>query len=140
MKEANIKSLLEDQKDKICVIGVGQHYDLFFGTNRYRDIPDKVPASGTVIYEGNGRNYTDSFCIDLNLYATIFSVNSEQEDMQKTLKDQTQELARIRRAIQQLKATEAEAASTSDQQFSIISAESSTDFYRKEGEKETTDV
>lgn len=29
----NIRSMLNKQKDKKCIIGVGQHYDLYIGSN-----------------------------------------------------------------------------------------------------------
>lgn len=94
--------LLRKQEDKVCVIGVGQHFDLYFGSHEYLQKTDKLPAKGKVSYQSNGNNYENEFYIDLESYATIFSVNSEKEDLMKKLREQNNELNGIKRAIQNL--------------------------------------
>ena len=94
--------LLRKQEDKVCVIGVGQHFDLYFGSHEYVQQTDKLPAKGKVSYQSNGNNYENEFYIDLESYATIFSVNSEKEDLMKKLREQNNELNGIKRAIQNL--------------------------------------
>lgn len=100
--ERKFSDLLSKCNGKECIIGVGQHYDLFFGTNDYRENPNKVAATGTIYYESNGTTYQSVFSVNLEQYATIFSVNSEQEDLLKRIKEQTSELKGIKQAIQGL--------------------------------------
>ena len=93
---------LSKQNGKECIIGVGQHYDLFFDINKYRKNPNKVAATGTIYYQDSGNTYQSEFFVDLENYATIFSVNSEQEDLFKRIEEQTSELKGIKQAIQRL--------------------------------------
>lgn len=97
--EKSFSDLLKKQRDKLCVIGVGQHYDLFFGSNKYRENHLKVPAKGLIRYKANGNSYESEFYIDLENYATIYSINSEQEDLIKKLKEQTSELKGLKREL-----------------------------------------
>ena len=103
LPEPVFSNLLRKQEGKHCVIGVGMYYDLFFGTNTYRDYPNKPPAKGKVVYQANGKDYGSEFDIDLESYATIFSIQSQQESLLKRLKEQNNELKYIRNAIQSLK-------------------------------------
>lgn len=80
IQEENMKSILQKQGDKECIIGIGQHYKLFFGTNNYRKNPNKIPAKGYIIYYGNNKEYRSDFYIDLENYATFYSVNGEHDD------------------------------------------------------------
>lgn len=98
--ERNFFDLLSKYNGKECTIGVGQHYDLFFGTNKYRENPNKVAATGTICYQSNGNTYQRDFFVDLENYATIFSVNSGQEDLLMKIKEQTSEQKGIKQAIQ----------------------------------------
>ena len=100
LTESNFARMLRDQVGKECVIGVGQHYDLFFGTQEYRSNPNKVPATGKIFYQSNGNEYTSDFCVNMENYATIFSVHSEQEDIKEALKKQAKELEGIKRVLQ----------------------------------------
>lgn len=100
--ESSFADSLNKQNGKECIIGVGQHYDLFFGTNKYRKNPNKVAATGTIYYQGSGNTYQSDFLIDLENYATIFSVNSEQEDLFERIEMQTYELKGIKQAIQSI--------------------------------------
>lgn len=97
--EKSFSDRLKRQNGKSCLIGVGQHYDLFFGSNDYRNNPHKVPAKGLVRYKANGNSYESEFYIDLENYATIYSVNSEQEDLIKELKEQTSELKELKQEL-----------------------------------------
>ena len=100
LTESNFTRMLRDQIGKECVIGVGQHYDLFFGTNAYRSNSNKVAATGKIQYQSNGNKYVDDFFVNLENYATIFSVHSEQEDIKEALKKQAKELEGIKRVLQ----------------------------------------
>ena len=95
----NFAELLKKQKGKKCVIGVDQHYDLFFANHTYIHLPNKVPATGTVYYKDNGVNYQSEFDIDTEHYATIFSLESDEEKLLKEMKNQTAELKRMKESI-----------------------------------------
>lgn len=95
----NFAELLKKQKGKKCVIGVDQHYDLLFANDTYIQLPNKVPATGTVYYEDNGVNYQSEFDIDTEHYATIFSFESDEEKLLKEMKNQTAELKRMKESI-----------------------------------------
>lgn len=103
LPESTFSSVLRKSSQKTCVIGVGQHYDLFIGTQKYQDCSNKPPAKGKIVYQANGQTYENDFDIDMENYATIFTLQSEQEDLLKKLKEQNSELKKIQRAIQSLK-------------------------------------
>ena len=89
-----------DTKGKECVIGVGQHYDLILSNNKLRGKADLVPAKGVVTYKCCGREFSDTFSIDLLNYMTFYSVNSEEKDLLKAIKEHNFELKRIRMALE----------------------------------------
>lgn len=95
----NIRSMLYKQKDKKCIIGVGQHYDLYIGGNELRGNPNMVPVTGVITYQSNGETYSSDIYVDLENYMTFFSCNTEHDDLMKQLKDGTRELRRISAAI-----------------------------------------
>lgn len=95
--EPTYQRLLRNDNGKVRTIGVNQHYDLFFGSNQYRDAVDKTPIRGRVIYKGwNESVYAEDFEIETQNYATFFSVNSDIEDLMKKIQEQTKELKEIR--------------------------------------------
>lgn len=108
LPESAFSSLLRKSSQKTCIIGVGQHYDLFIGMQKYRECPNKPPVKGKIIYQANGQTYESEFDIDMENYATIFSVQSGQEDLLKKLKEQNNELKKIQHAILSLKHVEGE--------------------------------
>lgn len=95
----NFSELLKKQKGKKCVIGVDQHYDLFFANTSYLQISNKVPATGLIRYESSGVDYQSTFNIDTENYATIFSIESDEEKLLKAMKEQTTQLKNIRDGI-----------------------------------------
>ena len=70
-----------------------------FANDTYIQLPNKVPATGTVYYEDNGVNYQSEFDIDTEHYATIFSFESDEEKLLKEMKNQTAELKRMKESI-----------------------------------------
>lgn len=48
--EESIKQELERIKGKACIIGAGQHYDLYIGSSRLRGNPNMKPLTGTIEY------------------------------------------------------------------------------------------
>ena len=102
IEEVAFADMLRKQRGKICIIGVEQHYDVFIGSNKYRDNSHKVPAKGVVQYISDGYPYETEFDIDLENYATIFSVNSEQEDLANEIKKQTSALKDIKKELKEI--------------------------------------
>lgn len=100
INEPTFSALVRKQKDKKCIIGMDQHYDLFFGSNRYLHNEAKVPATGIVRYISDGVIYKSRFSIDLESYMTFFSVTSEQEDLVKAVKDETTVLKKLNNIVE----------------------------------------
>ena len=100
LPEQKIQTVLNEQKGKIFVLGVGQYYDLFFGSNKYWHTPHKIPISGTISYEDNERIFeNEPFYIDMETYATFFSLNTEMDDLLKRLDTQNLELKNIKNVL-----------------------------------------
>lgn len=93
--EPSFKKALEHSQGKECIIGIGQHYDLYFGSNNIRAKVGKVPLVGTVTYQDSGRSYSEDFRIDFEMYATFYSVNTDTDDFLKEIKGQTRVLKQI---------------------------------------------
>lgn len=47
LPEESFRNELERIKGKECIIGVGQHYDLFIGSNKLRGNPNMTQLTGT---------------------------------------------------------------------------------------------
>lgn len=99
LPQEGIRLLLSKQKDKKCIIGVRQHFDLYIGSNELRGNPNMVPATGVITYQSNGKTYSSDIYVDLENYMTFFSCTTEHEDLMKVLNDGTHELKRISAAI-----------------------------------------
>lgn len=95
LPEKQLASMLHKQKDKRCIIGVGQHYDLYFGSNALRENPPSIPAKGTIYYQDNGQEYESDFEIDVVNYGTFFSVDNEHDDLMKQLKELNGNLSKM---------------------------------------------
>ena len=99
LPEESFKKELERLKGKECIIGVGQHYDLFIGSNKLRRNPNMKPLVGTVEYESQGQPYISDIFIDLEHYMTFFSATTEEEDLLKSMKKVGSELESIRKIL-----------------------------------------
>ncbi len=100
--ETPIKEILMKQEEKKCIIGVHQCYDLYFATSEYLKRNCNIPARGRISYFANGKEYEEDFSIDLENYMTIFSVNSDYEDMIEIVKKQNSLLSGIKKSIDNL--------------------------------------
>lgn len=90
------KGPLKELKNKVCTLGVNQHYDIFFGSNEYRDLPNKKNIKGTIIsYDVGGKEYSVSFEIEIENYVTFYSTTSESEDFVKQIKKHNEYLNSI---------------------------------------------
>ena len=75
--EDECKGPLKELRNRVCTIGVNQHYDIFIGTNKYRDLPQKKNIKGTIIsHDISGK--------ELVLYALVPMIVGE--DMEKYIK------------------------------------------------------
>ena len=93
--------LLEKQKGKECIIGVGQHYDLYIGSNKLRGNSNWSPVTGEIKYQSNGKSYTSPLYIDLENYMTFFSSNTDHDDILKAINDNTKALLEIGNILNQ---------------------------------------
>ena len=97
--EPSMKEILQKQEGKSCIIGAHQSYDLYFGTNEYLKNDCKIAANGEITYCTGGKEYKESFSIDLENYMTLFSVNSEHEDLLNIIKKQNSILTELKNSI-----------------------------------------
>lgn len=67
-----IKEILRNQRNKMCIIGAGQHFDIPVGGAELRDNSNLKPIRGMVTYEGGGIQYETEIDLDLENYMTIF--------------------------------------------------------------------
>ena len=94
IEETHFLDLLKKQKDKECVIGVGQHHDIYIGSNELRNNNKEVIATGKIIYFYGDEKYEENLYVDVKNYMTMYSVNSEHEDLIKKLKEQNEVLTK----------------------------------------------
>ena len=104
LPEEVYKSTLLEQKGKECIIGVGQHYDLYIGSNAMRGNPNMRPVTGDIYYDGYQNSYSDKVFIDLKNYMTFFSSTTDNDDLLKAVKRNAEELKGIRNELQSLRA------------------------------------
>lgn len=99
INETTIKTELIRSKNKEGIIGVGQHYDLFIGSNKLRENKAVCPVKGKIYYRSNENEYSDDFFIDLEHYMTFYSIRNESEDLINAIKENTKQLKSIKEAI-----------------------------------------
>lgn len=102
LPDPSFKRIIEKQKDKECIIGVGQHYDLYIGSNALRKNKNWEPLVGKITYQAKGKTYEDDIYIDIENYMTFFSTNTEQEDIIKQLKEAKDALRLINNSIKSI--------------------------------------
>ena len=100
--ETSFSRLLNIQKGKEFILGIEQSYDIYFGSNKYRRNSNKLPLEGQIIYEDDKRSYYEPFSIDVEHYATIFSLESETEALNNIIKGQIRELKGIKDELAQI--------------------------------------
>lgn len=98
LPEQAFKDTLLKQREKECIIGVGQHYDLYIASNELRGNPNMKPVTGKLSYQDESSKYESDIYIDLENYATFFSSTSE-DSMVKELKNIKKEIEGLKRAI-----------------------------------------
>lgn len=98
LPEPDFQDTLRKQRKKECIIGVGQHYDLYIASNKLRGNPNMKPVTGKLSYQDESSKYESDIYIDLENYATFFSSTSD-DPMVKELKNIKKEIEGLKRAI-----------------------------------------
>ena len=100
LSEEAIRKELERMKGKECIIGVGQHYDLFIGSNKLRGNPNMKSLTGTIEYESQGNIYKSDIFVDLEHYITFYSTTTDEDEMLKSIKNISVELKSIKKVLE----------------------------------------
>ncbi len=93
-----IKDVLLMQKNKECIIGVEQHYDLYIANNELQGNPNMKPITGKLTYRDEKRRYESDIFIDMKNYATFFS-STYDDPMINELKKINGELKELKNTI-----------------------------------------
>ena len=96
LPEQSFQEQLNKINGKECIIGVGQKYDVYIGSNDLRGNPNMKPLQGQIKYSWEDQERVSDFCIDLNHYLTFFSSTTEEEKMYNTVKDIEKDLSGIK--------------------------------------------
>lgn len=99
LSEESMRRELERIKGKECIIGAGQHYDLYIGSNQLRENPNVKQLTGTITYESQGKNYQSDLFVDLEHYMTFYSSTTDEEDLLKSIKKISDELKDIKQVL-----------------------------------------
>lgn len=97
LPEQPIQDQLNRIKGKECIIGVGQYYDLFVGSNKLRGNLNMKPLTGSIEYESQGKKYKSDLFVDLEHYMTFFSTTTDEEELLKSVRTIGNELNGIKR-------------------------------------------
>ena len=95
----DFQDALIKQREKECIIGVGQHYDLYIASNELRGNPNMKPVTGKISYQNDKETFKSDIFVDLASYAPFFSSTSEEENIQKELKNIKKEIEGVKFAI-----------------------------------------
>lgn len=99
LPEEVFRKELERIKERECIIGVSQHYDLFIGSNDLRGNPNMKPLTGSVEYRSQDNSYRSDIFVDLEHYMIFFSSTTDEERLLKSLKTIGTELGGIKKAL-----------------------------------------
>lgn len=73
LPEKKFRDYLEKETEKTRTVGVGQNYDMFFGSDAYIALDNKKAIIGQIEYTGiGGLIYTDDFEIDIENYVSFY--------------------------------------------------------------------
>ena len=116
LPEGKFRQLVKEESSKVRTIGVQQHYDLFFGTSDgIRKINSLPTIKGRINYRGmNNAIFVEDFIIELENYATFYSVEDDMEKLENELKKQNRELGKIQKTLERLVYREAPAIEEED--------------------------
>ncbi|MBQ2996119.1 MAG: hypothetical protein IJE22_02650 [Oscillibacter sp.] len=100
---SSFRSSLLTLKEREFTLGIGQSYDIYFGGNEFSSNSNKQPIEGTIVYSDAQKTYSETFYIDFEKYAAIFTVDSDADALVDVLKKQHKELTAIKRELQQIR-------------------------------------
>ncbi len=103
LPEKEFAEQLRNQKGKECIIGAGQHYDMFLGT-RALIKAEKKPIEGyfTYTYNDCDKTITEDFYIDIDNYNTFFTMDDDTDKLLKTLREHTKEIKGIKEVLEKI--------------------------------------
>ena len=103
LPEKEFAEQLRNQKGKECIIGAGQHYDMFLGT-RALIKAEKKPIEGyfTYTYNDCDKTITEDFYIDIDNYNTFFTMDDDTDKLLKTLREHTKEIKGITEVLEKI--------------------------------------
>lgn len=99
LAEPSFVDQLKQLSGKQYVLGINQSYTIYFGSNKFRGNLNMVPLNGKLVYEDYVSKYSEPFSVDLTTYATIFSTDTEWDDLMKFLKNQQQSIEKMSNAL-----------------------------------------
>ena len=103
LKNRELADMIIRQRGKTCVIGTGQHYDLYICDMEYMRGSNRVPVSGSVSYSSDSASYSSEYYMDLSNYMSYFSLGTTEKSISKILQEQTRELTSINNSLQGIK-------------------------------------
>lgn len=100
--ESGFKQHLYSLEGKEFTLGIGQSYDIFFGSDDFRGRANLIPIQGEISYNDRFGSYTNSFFIDFSKYPPIFSVTSDGEKMENAVKKINKSLTNIAEELKKI--------------------------------------
>lgn len=88
--------LIKEENNK-CTIGAGNYYDIFFANIKEKG--NIKNAKGIILYENQGKKYKTNFDISISNYMTVYSVDTEMDDLVKEIKEINKSLKGIKDKI-----------------------------------------
>lgn len=102
LMDQSIKDQLYSLDGKEFTLGIEQSYDIYFGGDAFRKRLNKVPIQGEISYNDRCGEYTDSFYIDFNKYAPIYTVTTDWERAEESAKNLIKNLAEIVKELEKI--------------------------------------
>lgn len=95
LMDQSIKDQLHNLDGREFTLGIEQSYDIYFGGDEFRERSNKLPIQGEISYNDRCGEYTDSFYIDFSKYAPIYTVITDGERREESIKKLNKSLAKI---------------------------------------------
>ncbi len=108
LPEEQYRELLLKEINRKCVIGVDKYHDIYIGTTKIKDDASVKELTGTIIYEFDGEQYTEDYCIDVANQMTFFSVDTIQDEILDVCKKNNKEMENITAGLEKINKSLAE--------------------------------
>lgn len=102
LTEQTFKDHLKELDEREFTLGIEQNYDVYLGGKALRKRSNNIPIQGVISYKDRNGEYTDSFRIDFSKYATIFSITTNSEQMQRETRKLNENLSDIKSELKRL--------------------------------------